>query len=258
MGERIQSLRARLTGQAPLIGTFVKTPAPLICELLAHARLDLLCLDAEHAPFGRAELDGCLAALHAADQPALVRVCADSAAEIRNALDCGATGVLVPHVCTAQQAAAIVQATRYGEGGRGYSGSTRAAGFGTRSMQTHLQDSRATTTVIVQIEDPVALGAAGAIAAVDGVDAIFIGRADLAVAMGKEPNGTEVTEATRAVCAAARKAGTAVGLYCGDPAEIPRWREAGVTLFLVGSDQDLVLSGARRLATGFAAHGGGR
>ena len=123
MGDRIQSFRTRLKDQLPLIGTFVKTPSPVICELLSHARLDVVCLDAEHAPFGRIEIDGCIAALRAADQPSLVRVSADTPADIRNALDAGATGILVPHVKSVEQAAAIVHASRYGEGGRGYSGS---------------------------------------------------------------------------------------------------------------------------------------
>jgi 2-keto-3-deoxy-L-rhamnonate aldolase RhmA len=140
-----QSFRTRLKDQILVIGTFVKTPSP-VCELLSHARLDVICLDAEHAPFGRTEIDGCVAALRAADQPSLVRISADTAADIRNALDAGATGILVPHVKSVDQAAAIVRASRYGEGGRGYSGSTRAADFAAKGMQAHLRDSSAQTT----------------------------------------------------------------------------------------------------------------
>ena len=152
MGERIQNFRARLTGGAPLIGTFVKTPSPIICEVLAQAALDVICLDAEHAPFGRMEIDGCVAALRAADQASLVRIGSDTAAEIRCALDCGATGIMVPHVTTVGQAEAIARAARFSKGGRSYSGATRAAGFGTRDMRDHIADSDAHATVIVQID----------------------------------------------------------------------------------------------------------
>ncbi|MGH8222287.1 MAG: HpcH/HpaI aldolase family protein, partial [Woeseiaceae bacterium] len=180
MGERILSFRTRLTGGASLIGTFVKTPSPIICEVLAQAQLDVICLDAEHAPFGRMETDGCIAALRASDQPSLVRIGAGTEAEIRCALDCGATGILAPHVTSADQAVTIARASRFGAGGRGFSGSTRAAGFGARSPREHIDDSNAHTAVIVQIEDPAALDSVAEIAAVKGIDGIFIGRMDLA------------------------------------------------------------------------------
>lgn len=255
MGERIQTFRARLTGGDPLIGTFVKTPSPIICEVLALARLDAVCLDAEHAPFGRLEIDGCVAALRAADQPSLVRVTADTATDIRNALDSGATGILVPHVASVDQADAIVRAAHFGDGGRGYSGSTRAAAFTAKSMRDHLDDSRAQTAVIVQIEDLAALDSVAAIAAVDGVDCVFIGRIDLAVAMGKDPFDPEVVNAVAAICAAGRAAGTAVGMFSPSVDDLPRWRAAGANLFLLGSDQGFVLSGARQLAAAFDTRG---
>lgn len=251
MGERIQTFRARLRSGNPLIGTFVKTPSPIICEVLSLASLDVICLDTEHAPFGRLEIDICIAALRAADQPSLVRIAADSAAEIRNALDCGATGILVPHVTSVDQAVAIVRATRYGEGGRGYSGSTRAAAFATKDMQDHLDDSRAHTTVVVQIEDLAALDSVAAIAAVDGVDCVFVGRADLAVAMSKDPFAPEVIDAVAAICAAGKSAGSAVGMFSPSLDDASRWRAAGASLFLLGSDQGFVLSGARQIAAAF-------
>src|SRR5258707_9711843 len=228
MGDRIQSFRPRLTDRVPLIGTFLKTPSPMLCELLAHAQLDVVCLDAEHAPFGRMEIDGCVAALRAADQPSLVRISADTAADIRNALDAGATGILVPHVKSVDQAAAIVRASRYGDGGRGYSGSTRAADFAAKGMQAHLRDSGAQTTVIVQIEDLAALGPAAAIAAVEGVDCIFIGRADLAVAMQRDTSAPGVIDAVLGACAAAKSAGTAIGMFCADVGGSPQGRAPGV------------------------------
>ncbi len=230
-----------------MIGTFMKTPSSIVAEVLGLSTLDVVCLDTEHAPFGRIEVDGCIAALHAADMPSLVRVPSDSPHDIRNALDCGASGVLVPHVTSAGQAEAIVKAAHFGEGGRGYAGSPRAAAYGTRSMAEHLSHSRDHTVVIVQIEDMAALLHVEEIAA-SGVDAIFIGRADLAVAMGKGVSDPDVVEQVRRICQEARKVGTTVGMYTPDASEIPRWIEAGAGLFLLGSDQGFLLDGAAQLA----------
>jgi 2-keto-3-deoxy-L-rhamnonate aldolase RhmA len=251
MGQRIANFRASLLHRAALIGTFIKTPSPIICEVLAQSLLDVVCLDAEHAPFGRVEIDSCIAALRAADQPSLVRLGAGTAADIRNALDCGATGILVPHVASVAQARAIVQAARFGEGGRGYSGATRAAQFGAKAMRDHIDDSHAQTAIIVQIEDLAALDSVADIAAVDGIDCLFIGRVDLAVAMGKDPLAPEVIATVAAICASARTARVALGMFSPSMAEVGRWREAGASLFLLGSDQSFLLSGARALLAGF-------
>jgi len=256
MGERTASFRARLRSRAPLIGTFVKTPSPIVCEVLAHAGLDVVCLDAEHAPFGRHEIDACIAALRAADQPSLVRIATGTAAEIQSALDGGATGILAPHVTGAAQAAGLARAARFGAGGRGYSGSTRAADFGTRSLAENLEAGRTQVALIVQIEDAAAFDAVAAIAAVEGVDAIYVGRMDLAVGMGKDPFAAEVQDAVAGACDAGRRAGCAVGLFTPNHAEISRWRAAGASLFLLDSDQGLLLAGARRLAAAFRESSG--
>ncbi len=246
---RCASFRRRLRAGEAVAGTFLKTPSPITAEVLGLSDLDVVCLDAEHAPFGRLELDLCIAALRAADMPSLVRVPSDSPHDIRSALDSGATGILVPHVITAEQAAAIVKASRFGEGGRGYAGSPRAAGFTTKSMKDHLADSREGTTVIVQIEDSLALDNVAEIASVDGVDALFIGRADLAVALQQPVSAKPVIEAVERVCQDARHAPAAVGMFTPNLDEIPAWIDHGATLFLLSSDQSFLLAGANSLAS---------
>jgi len=248
VGTTINTFRERLSSSEPLIGTFLKTPSAIAAEVLAYSDLDVLCIDAEHAPFGRLETDHCLAAFRAADKPSLVRVADDSSTEIRSALDSGATGILVPHVTSAQQAEAIVKAAHFGDGGRGYAGSTRAAEFTTKSMAEHLADSREQTAVIVQIEDIAALEHVAQIAAVDGVDAIFVGRVDLAVAMQKSPMDKDIIATVQDICAAGRAEETAVGLFTPDLGELPAWQDAGASLFLLGSDQSMILDGANALA----------
>ncbi len=243
--------RSRLVGGELILGTFIKTPSPIVAEVLCHSRLDVFCIDAEHAPFGRLETDLCTAAFRAAGKPSLVRVANDSPTEIRNALDGGATGILVPHVTTAQQAAAIVKAAHFGEGGRGFAGSTRAAAYTTRSMKDHIARSLEQTTVIVQIEDLAALENVAAIAKVPGIHGIFVGRVDLAVAMQKPVSDTQVLNQVRAICEAADGSGAAVGMFTPELGEIRAWREAGASFFFLSSDQSMMLNGAAALFENF-------
>lgn len=251
-GPRIGAFRARLLAREPLIGSFVKTPSPIVCEVLAGTSLDAVCLDAEHAPFGRAELDGCLAVAGLADMPALVRVPAAEPAQLLNALDCGAAGVMAPHVSSAEAALALARHCRFGRGGRGYAGSTRAAAFGAKPMADHLRDSESRTAVIAQIEDVEAVEAIEDIAAVDGIDCLFVGRIDLTVSLDAAgPSEPAVVEAVETVCAAADKAGRAVGMFVADPAEVERWRDKGASLFLLSSDHGFLKAGAESLARGF-------
>lgn len=248
MRKKSREFRGQLIAGTQIVGTFVKTPSPIVAEVLSLSALDVFCIDTEHAPFGRLELDLCVAAFRAADCPCLVRVASDSPAEIRNALDSGATGILVPHVTSAEQAAAIVKAAYFGEGGRGYAGSSRAANFSTKSMQDHIAHSNEQTAILVQIEDLAALDEVADIAAVDGIDALFIGRADLAVAMGKSVSDPDVIATVGKICEKGIQTGTTVGMFTPDLAEIPEWRTAGVSLFLLSSDQSFVLDGANTLA----------
>ncbi len=248
MGNNIGTFRKRLANGEPLIGTFIKTPSSIVAEVMGYSNLDVFCVDTEHAPFGRLELDLCIGAFRVADKPSLVRIADHSAKEIRSALDSGATGIVVPHVTSAEQAAAIVKAAHFGDGGRGYAGSSRAANFTTKSMAEHLADSREQTTVIVQIEDIAALDNVKEIANVDGVDCLFIGRADLAVAMQKNVSDDDVIAAVKGICRDAQEVGAAVGMYTPSTDEIPSWREAGASLFLLSSDQSMMLAGANALA----------
>lgn len=238
----------RLADGEFLLGTFVKTPSPIVVEVLGLTALDCLCLDAEHAPFDRAQTDLCIALARAAAKPVLVRVPTAAPEHILNALDCGATGIVAPHIRTADEARALARACHYGPGGRGYAGSSRAAGYTTRAMPDHLAASAAGTTVIAQIEDPEAVDAIDAIAAVPGIDALFIGRADLTVAYGAgSQDDPQVIAAVERVCAAARRHDRAVGMFVARAEDVPHWRGRGASLFLLESDHTFLLRGAADL-----------
>ena len=243
-------LKARLRAGELIVGTFVKTPSPIIVEVLGLTSLDCICLDAEHAPFDRSALDICLMAARAANLDVLVRVPSAAPEHILNALDCGATGVLVPHVRSADEARTVLRASHYGPGGRGYAGSSRAARYTTRLMADHLSASVQSTVVVIQIEDPEAVDEIDAIAQVEGIDALFVGRVDLTVAYGAESQDDErVVAAADAVCAAGRAHGRPVGMFLARIGDVPAWRAKGASLFLLGSDHSFLLAGANDLAT---------
>ena len=238
-------------------GAFVKTPAAEVVELLALGGLDFVCLDAEHAPFGRREIDGCIALARAVGLPALVRVEAASPTALLQALDSGATGVLVPHVKDVQTAQAVARLTRFGDGGRGYAGSTRSAGFATRSMGAVLSDAASKPVVFAQIEDPGALEAVDGILAVEGITGVFFGAADLAVGLGVNDTGDPaVRDAFADVAAASRRAGKPLAAFAGGASHAARLKQAGVGLALLGSDQSYLLAGAQAVVE--AAHRAGR
>lgn len=228
-----------------LVGTFLKTPAHEMIEVLAKSSLDFICLDAEHAPFDRGRLDICLAMARALDVPILVRLPTGTPVEILKALDSGAIGVVVPHVDSVKKAREISQAARFGHGGRGYAGSTRWAGFATRPMSEVLQQSVDETIVIAQIEEPEGVAAANDIAAVEGIDGLFVGPADLAVCFGKtDQSDPMVLDAMRQTGVAAKAHDKAFMTFAGNAAAGQALNDIGVTMFFVASEHAFMLRGA--------------
>jgi 2-keto-3-deoxy-L-rhamnonate aldolase RhmA len=230
------------------VGTFVKTTSPQVIEVLGGSGLDFAVLDAEHAPYDRAALDLALLAGRAVDLPLFVRVTDRSAASLLSVLDMGAAGVLVPHVDTEQDAFDVVAHCRYVGGDRGYSSSPRAAGYGALGMKQAIAHGDR-NVVVCQIESVAAVENAARIAAVPGVGAVFIGRADLALSMGlQDAQDPRVLEATQGVIRAALAAGTAVGMFVGSNAEREKYRALGVSWFVQGSDQSLLRQAAQAAA----------
>ena len=219
-----------------LLGTFVKTPHHAVIEALAGGGLDFVILDAEHAPFGLAEVDRCLLAARAGGLPALVRLTEARPADILRVLDLGADGFLAPHVTTAAQARGILAAARYGAGGRGYSATTRAGRYGRIGMAEHLAASTE-VFVVLQIEDPEGVEAVEEIAALPGIGALFVGRADLAAAYGATSlDAPEVGAAYDRVAAACAEARIPLATFVPSMADAPAWFDRRAQLVAVASE----------------------
>ncbi|WOH35780.1 aldolase/citrate lyase family protein [Thalassotalea fonticola] len=246
------NLKQALAANKPLLGTFIKTPHFHNTEVLAHTKLDLLCLDAEHAAFDRADLDTCILAAKSQQMPVVVRIPNSENATILNALDLGADGVVLPHILNAEQAQRVVKKCFFGPEGRGYAGSTRFAGYTTRKLPENLAANQTETCVIAQIEDIEAVNDIDAICQVDGIDCIFIGRMDLTVALNQtDAAHPSVIEAVQKVVDACKKYNKTCGMFVGDLTELPQWLEQGVSLYLLGSDHSFLLQGAQQLQQTF-------
>jgi len=232
------NLKERLAARASLDAVVVRTPSYQVIEVLAAGGVECVVIDTEHAPFDDAQLDAMMAMARALGVDALVRVPAAEPIGIQRALDGGATGVVVPHVHAPVVAADVVRWCHYGDRGRGYSGSTRSAGWGMRSLAEVVAQAATSTVVVVQIEDVGAFDDLDAIARTDGVDAVFVGAADLAVGLGAtSPNDTAVVAAGQRIIEAATGAGRSVVAYAPHPAEAERCRAAGANVIVSGSDQ---------------------
>ena len=133
---------------------------------------------------------------------------------------------------------ALVRAVRYDRGARGFSPSTRAAGYGAPDAGAYRASADAASSVWCQIEDAEALDRLDAICAVGDVDCLFVGRADLAASLGVErQDDPAVARAVEAVAAAGRRHARATGIFIGAPAEIPALRALGYSVFVCGADQ---------------------
>jgi len=239
--------RKRLLAKEHLVGSFQKTPSMIIAEVLAGTDIDFMCIDAEHSPFDRSDIDACVMAYRAADKPSVVRTQSGAPEHILNALDCGATGIVVPHVDSTEKAQAVAMATRFGDKGRGYAGSTRAAHYAGRTVAQNIKNNN-NNVLIAQIEDLAALDVIDDIASVEGIDCLFIGMMDLTVALGcNSPKDDPVVKAAERICNAANKANRRTGIFVADLNDTAYWRERGVSLFMLSSEHGFIKQGVKDL-----------
>ncbi len=246
-----KDFKTRLLAQDPMLGAFLKTPHPIIVEIMAQIGFDFLVVDAEHAPFDRASIDMMIIAGRSVNCPILVRVPASTPDWVLNVLDAGAAGIMVPHVETVDQARDLARSVSYGVGGRGFAGTSRAADYARRPLSRHLATARDEVSLICQIEDPSGVINHADIAAVDGVDALFIGRADLAVSHGYDDFfAPEISEMCSRMLGAE---GAATGLYCPYSENLEPLMAAGASLFVVGSEHVLMTQSGAALSERFNA-----
>jgi 2-keto-3-deoxy-L-rhamnonate aldolase RhmA len=245
--------RRRLKAREHLLGTFIKMPTTHATEILGLLGYDFVVIDQEHAAFASTTIDTMVLAARASNIAGIVRVGDPGDANILSVLDCGGSGILVPHVDSAAKARDVAAACRYRGGRRGFANTTRAGRFGEASFADHMAEQDARVTCIAMIEDLAALDEIDAIAAVEGIDAFFIGRGDLTAALGA-PSMTspETHEVVKPIMAAARKAGMPVIMLSPDRQDAMAMARLGASAFMVSSDQGFLKQAARQALDEFA------
>lgn len=239
-----ETFRQRLRRGDLMIGTIVSLDSPEVIEVLAAAGFDWFFLDAEHAPQSPLGLQRLIQV--ARDVPCVVRLPNQDEIWIKRALDIGAAGIIVPQVNTAEQARMIVKHAKYPpQGSRGV-GVARAHGYG-YGVADYISRANEETAVIIQAEHCDAVRNIGEIAAVSGIDAIFVGPYDLSASLNKTGQVTdpEVVTAIDTVTRAALARALRLGIF-GIAAEAVRPRIAeGYTLLACGVDTMLLAQQAR-------------
>lgn len=244
--------KAALRAGRRQIGLWSALAVPASVELLAHAGFDWLLLDMEHAPIDLGELRGELMALNGSATHAIVRPPWNDAVAVKRILDLGAQTLLFPVIQSGAEAAAAVASTRYPPAGvRGVAGGTRATRYG--RVADYYGKAQEELCVIVQIETRAGLEHLDAILAVDGVDALFLGPADLSASLGHlgDPRHPEVAAAMEDALRRCVAAGKPVGTISQDEALARRWFELGASFVAVGVDVLLFARAADALAAKF-------
>lgn len=244
------TFKAALKACKQQIGLWVSIANAASAEAVATCGFDWVMVDTEHTPNDPAQVQAMLQAIAPYPTHAGVRPGWNDAVEIKRIMDAGAQTLLIPYVQTADEARAAVAAVLYPPHGmRGVSGLSRASRFG--SIPNYTATANAEICLLVQVETKASLDQIEAIAAVDGVDGIFIGPADLAASLGF-PGQLGHPEVKAAILDAIRRikaTGKAAGILSADPVFLREAVAAGTTFTAVGLDIGVMLTGMKALVT---------
>jgi 4-hydroxy-2-oxoheptanedioate aldolase len=234
------------------LGLFCMLASPVAAEVTAGSGFDFLVVDMEHAPNELASIHAHLQAMETGTARPVIRVPWNDTVVFKRLLDIGVQDFLVPFVQNADEARRAVAATRYPpQGIRGVSVANRANRYG--RVTDYLQRANDEVCIHVQLETRVALENLEAIAAVDGVDGLFIGPSDLAADFGQLGNSAhpEVRSAIDDAIQRIRRTGKAAGILAPVEADARHWLELGATFVAVGSDLGVLARQTEALAKKF-------
>ncbi|SDN61432.1 4-hydroxy-2-oxoheptanedioate aldolase [Pseudomonas jinjuensis] len=249
----INHFKARLQSGEAQIGLWLGLADPYCAELAANAGFDWLLIDGEHAPNDLRSLLGQLQAVAPYPSHPIIRPVLGDTALIKQLLDIGAQTLLVPMVESAEQAAELVRAMRYPPFGVRGVGSALARASRWNSIPGYLDKADEQMCLLVQIENLEGLANLDSIVAVEGVDGVFIGPADLSAAMGHRgnPGHPEVQAAIEDAITRIRAAGKAAGILMADEKLARRYIELGAAFVAVGVDTTVLMRGLQALAGRF-------
>lgn len=244
-------LRQRLASGEPFLFSWMSIPSAALAGQVARLPLDGVCLDMQHGTIGYSDAVPMIAAINAAGVPALVRILWNDPAIPGQAFDAGAVAVIAPMVNTRAQAEALVRGAKYPPmGGRSWGGYTALQASGLTPGE-YLREANRMTMVFAMVETVEALDNVEDIAAVQGLDGLFVGPSDLSITLsrgaGIDKLGEPTLNAMAKVAAAARKNGLVAGAFGGSSDVIKAYQKLGFTFFAAAVDVDPLHMGAAAL-----------
>jgi len=227
---------------------------PRVCDMAGIAGFDTVWIDTEHLPHSVRDIENFARSTRAYDMDCIVRVPYYNYSRLIRPLEAGATGLLVPHVTTAEQAEAIVYQTRFHPlGRRSLDGAGVDNDYGANSVEEYMRFMNEEVLIGVQIEDPEAMEHLDNIARVRGIDMLFFGPADFSQGLGKpgQVNALEVEDARRKVAEVAAAHGKCAGTGVKDIADVPRLIELGYSFLNLCSDTSILRNAFKKLTQTF-------
>jgi len=246
----MKNLKKRLRNNDALIGCLLNLGNPLTAEIVGQAGFDWVMIDLEHGAGNEKDTLPQLQVLQHNSTAAIIRVESNDKRRIQRALDMGADGIICPQVETVADVQSVIEGMYYyPDGKRGVAPSVRAARFG-EDFDLYRQQSKDKLLCIIQIETKEVLNHLDDIAALDGVDALFIGPLDLTMALGifGQFDHVHYIDAVKAVVASATKGEKSLGIYLPDTEDYKTYYDLGFRLFACGTDTAFLAQGAKQMA----------
>ncbi len=230
-------LKKRLEAKRSVIGALLGLRSPDTAELMTNAGFDFLLVDAEHSSIGPDGILEMIRAIERGQAIPLVRVSETTAANVQWALDGGAKGILFPRVRSVEDVKHAVSLCRYPPDGVRGLGPGRASGYGTKLLD-YAATANEEIVVMIQVETMEAVDSVEAIAAVPGVDLLFIGPGDLSQVLGipGELHHPKIRQIGSRVLSACAREKVPAGILVLDEKTMAYWKEQGVQFFAIGSD----------------------
>jgi len=246
----MEFIRDRVLSGEVMFGVGANLGSSLTVEMIGAAGFDWIWIDCEHGTGDYSELIHQMQAASIGNAPPVVRIAWNEAPRFKRVLDLGASGIMVPYINTAEEARQAAESMRYPpEGIRGVAKLNRACGYG-QDFEDYFQQANKNLLTVVQIETEEGVKNAPEIAAVDGIDVLFIGPLDLSTSMGitQQFEHPDFISGMDNVSAACKKHGKAAGILVPNLDYLEKWITKGFTFLVVGSDGGVMASGLKNTA----------
>lgn len=243
----MKNLKQKFKSGKTSTGTFISLGSPIVTEIIGQAGFDFVIFDLEHGSGNERDILGQLQALEPATTSSIVRVESHERQRVSRILDLGAEGIMFPRLRTAQEVQTAINTLYYPPmGSRGVAKMVRASNF-SLNFDDYYANQKNNIVGIVQVETREILSCLDKVAAIDGVDVLFVGPMDLSMALGifGQFDHPEYLHAVKATAEAAKKADKTCGVLLTNPNQLSMYYELGYRVFTSGADSGFINTGAR-------------